>query len=93
MPRSRLSERDGYRAPSAASLIDQRGGRSLRAETAAALVTSATTLQVTPFLCPEDPCRTMAGDVWLWKDGSHISVAAAMALIPLFREALSAIES
>lgn len=70
-----------------------RRARALNAERTAAELSGAATLDVFDRLCPEATCSTYADGHWNYRDGKHITVAAALTLTPDFQQALSALLS
>jgi hypothetical protein len=65
---------------------DRNRAPAVSAESAAAAATSAKTLDVASFLCPEERCSTQQGSTWTWRDDGHISVDASILLEPVFGE-------
>jgi hypothetical protein len=61
--------------------------RAIWAESTAASTSGARTLDVSDLLCAEDVCLTHRDGIWLWRDGSHITVDAANTLVPAFAHA------
>lgn len=49
---------------------------------------SITTMDPLPWLCDERTCSTYRGGTWMYRDGDHLSVAAAEALAPSLRDEL-----
>ncbi|HEY5662796.1 MAG TPA: SGNH hydrolase domain-containing protein, partial [Ilumatobacter sp.] len=63
--------------------------RQMSAESAAAAATNIRTLDVARLLCPDGTCSTRQGGTWTYRDGGHISVAAAAWLTPEFERLLA----
>lgn len=61
---------------------------ALQAEQAAAQ-DIATTLDLFDQLCPQVRCESRGDDIWLYRDGGHISVEASERLAPLFERAIT----
>ncbi|MDO8392277.1 MAG: acyltransferase family protein [Actinomycetota bacterium] len=62
--------------------------RAVDAEDAATKLAGASTIDPFDQLCPGDPCRTRVGSTWMYRDDSHISVAASEALGAWFAASL-----
>ena len=63
--------------------LDQIRGPFRQAEDGALdAVPAATGLDLTDDLCGPTSCSTKQGDVWIYRDGGHLSVAGATALTP-----------
>jgi hypothetical protein len=67
-------------APSADDMVNWRTATSLEQRVASG--TGARLWRPTLVLCPGGRCRSSDGNVPLWRDPSHISVAAAEKLVP-----------
>lgn len=74
---SRVQERD---------VVDEFREPAVTAESDVAAVTGATTLEVTDLLCPDGFCSTYRDHIWVWRDGTHISVDESIRLTPAFAD-------
>jgi hypothetical protein len=78
-------------ASSCGSAVDRRQvednrQNAVRAEAKAVRSTSAVAIDVYGELCIPQGCSTLVDEVWLWRDGSHISVAASEMLANFFND-------
>ena len=73
------------------SQADAQAARELAvaSEEAAATESKATTLDLFSELCPNDPCSTLHGSEWGYRDHGHISIANSKNLAETFQRILS----
>jgi len=63
--------------------------RAVASEDAAIASQRATVaLELTDVLCPLDTCSVSKGEVWLFRDGAHLSVPGSLTLTEEFKAAI-----
>ena len=62
---------------------------ALASEKTAATESKATTLDFFDELCPNDPCSSLNGSEWGYRDHGHISIATSKSLADTFQRVLS----
>ena len=62
---------------------------AVESEEIAATESKATTLDLFSELCPNDPCSTVNGSEWSYRDYGHISIAKSKSLAGTFQRILS----